>query len=254
MERSEASVERHWGWVAGAACAVLLWRAAAYVSPGSFITIPAGLHLPHALLGALFFVAGVWAWSRRTNQWTGIFLLYGTALAIHWGGAIGVPGAPSLEMGLFLVYLAITAAGDAAILQLALIYPHWRSVPLKWRVAMYSPAAVSLILAPVSALLPQAALQPVVGIVLLVSNLMSLSAGVLFIVRLFTAGGAIRRAAHLPLIVAGFLSGSVIALLGAAKVLPGVPEAWNLALALIPITLSIALIRQSLERQPPRAR
>jgi len=38
-----------------------------------------------------------------------------------------------------------------------------------------------------------------------------------------------------------------IALLGAVGALPGGPEAWNLALGIIPITLGIALVSQSVK-------
>ena len=239
-----------WVWVGGSVCAVLLWRAAAYLSPGSFVTIPDGLHLPHALMGVSFLLAGVWAWSMRPNQWTDLFLLYGLSLGIHWGGAVGVTNA-SLEMSLFWVYLAFTALGDAALLHLALIYPHGKPMSSKWRVALYAPAAAALILAPATAFIPHSVIKPAIGLVLLIANLLSLSAGVLFLIRLFTVDGATRRAAHLPTIVAGMFSGSIIALLGAAKVLPGVPEAWNLTLVLVPITLAIALVHHSLEQ--PRA-
>ena len=236
-----------WGWVAASVSGVLLWRLAAYYSPSSFVTIPDGLRLPFALLGVLFLLSSVWAWWARPSKWTAVFLLYGLGLGIHWGGALGV-GDASVEMSLFWVYLAFTALGDAALLHLALIYPQGR-LKLKWLVALYAPPAVTVLLAPVAALTPRATLGPVVGLVLLVANLLSLTAGIAFLVRTFTVDAATRRAARLPLIVTGVFSGSVVALLGTAGVLPGIPEAWNLALGAVPIALAVALVSQSLERR-----
>lgn len=243
-DHGEAPLKQHWGWVTVSVGGVLLWRVAAYYAPSSFVAIPDGLHLPLALLGVLFLVSGVWAWWARPNRWTAVFLLYGLCLGIHWGGAIGV-GDASLEMGLFWVYLAVTALGDAALLNLALIYPHGGLLAPKWKVALYAPAAIALLLAPIAALTPPKTLGPAVGLVLLIANLLSLTAGIIFLVRLFTVDAATRRAARLPLIVTGMVFGSVLALLGAGGVLPGVPETWNLALGTVPVTLAVALVFQS---------
>lgn len=245
---SDVPLKKRWVWVAVSGGSVLLWRVAAYYAPSSFVAIPDGLHLPLALLGVLFLVSGVWAWWARPNHWTALFLIYGLCLAVHWGGAIGV-GEASLEMALFWVYLAVTAMGDAALLNLALIYPHSRHLAPKWKVALYAPAAIALLLAPIAALTPQQTLGPAVGLVLLIANLLSLAAGIIFLVRLFTVDAETRRAAHLPLIVTGMVSGSVLALLGAGGVLPGVPESWNLALGTVPVTLAVALVFQSLGRR-----
>ncbi len=86
------------------------------------------------------------------------------------------------------------------------------------------------------------------GLVLLVANLLSLTAGMVFLFRLFTVDRATRRAARLPLIVTGMVTGSVVALLGAGGALPGVPEAWNLALGAVPVALAVALVFQSTAR------
>jgi hypothetical protein len=184
----------------------------------------------------------------RPNRWTAVFLLYGLCLGVHWGGAVGAPGA-SLEISLFWVYLAMTALGDAALLHLALIYPYGKSLALKWRAPLYAPATCALLLAPIAALAPRAASrESLVGLVLLVANLLSLTAGVLFLARWFTVDAATRRAARLSLIGTGMLSGSVLALLGAGGILPGAPEAWNLALGAVPITLAVALASRSRDR------
>jgi len=242
-----------WGWVAGAASCVLLWRAAAYVSPSRLVAIPDGLELHLALLGILFLASSLWAWWARPSPWTSIFLVYGLSLGIHWGGAIGV-GDASVELSLFWVYLAFTALGDAALLNLALIYPLRGRLALRWRLALYTPAAVALLLAPFAGFAPRSALAFASGLVLLVANVLSLAGGIVFLVRLFTVDRATRRAARLPLIVLGMVSGSAIALLGAGGLLPGVPETWNVALGLVPIALAVALVSESVERshgEPP---
>jgi hypothetical protein len=244
-DHSDAPLKQRWGWVAASVSGVLLWRVVAYYAPSSLVAIPDGLHLPLALLGVFFLASGVWAWWARPNRWTAVFLIYGVCLGIHWGGAVGV-GDASLEMGVFWVYLAFTALGDAALLNLALIYPHGKHLAPKWKVALYAPAATALLLAPIAVLTPPKTLEPGAGLVLLVANLLSLTGGIVFLVRLFTVDGATRRAARLPLIVTGLVSGSVVALLGAGGVLPGVPEAWNLALGAVPVALAVALVFQSL--------
>lgn len=243
MDQSDnVGVMWRWPWGALVVGAVLIWRVAAYLSPTSFVSIPAGLHLPHALLGLLFLVAGVWAWWRRPNQWTDIFLLYGIALGVHWGGAVGAPN-DVLDVGLFWLYLSVTALGDAALLHLAIIYPRGGPIVLTWRIVLYAPAAIALLVAVVAPFIPRSAWAPLAGLVLLVANLLSLAGGIVFLVRMFTLDRATRQAAQLPLIVGSMFAGSLIALLGAGGVLPGVPEAWNLALGLIPITLAIGLVR-----------
>ncbi|HEX9729636.1 MAG TPA: hypothetical protein VGA37_14125 [Gemmatimonadales bacterium] len=244
MAQQILSVGRRGIWIGGAIGGVLLWRIAAYASPSSFIAIPEGLHLPHALLGILFLAAGAWAWWRRPNQWTQLFLITGIAFGIHWGGAVGITN-PAIEMSVFWVYLALSALGDSALLHLALIYPHGRPLSRSWRNVLYLPALAAVMLAPVAIFVPQNALRVAIGTMLLIAPLLSLAAGVVFTVRLFIADAATRRAARLPLIVAGLWAGGITAHLGAANLLPGVPEAWNLALALLPITFAIALTHQS---------
>jgi len=233
-------------WVVAGATGVLVWRAAAHRWPSSLVSIPDGLQLPLALLGAVFLVSGIGAWWARPGRWTAMFLLYGLCGGVHWGGAIGGPVAV-LETSLFFVYLAITALGDAALLHLASTYPHGAPLARKWRVVLYAPAAVGLSLAVMAVVAPRTMLEPAAGVLLLIGNLFSLVAGATFIVRLFSVDRTLRRTARLPLIVTGMVTGSLVALLGAGGVLPGEPEAWNLALGIIPMTLGIALVSQSVE-------
>lgn len=239
-------LNRRRGWVMALVGGVLMWRVVAYYSPSSIVTIPDGLHLPLALLGVLFLVSSLWAWWVRPNHWTAIFLIYGLCLGIHWGGSVGVRYA-SLERSLFFIYLAFTAAGDAALLNLAFIYPRYRQISQAWRIALYAPAVVALLLALAGSLAPEATMTAAAGLILLIANLFSLAAGVLFLIHLFTVDGATRRAARLPMIVMSMVVGSVVALLGTGGILPGVPDAWNLALGVVPIALAVALVSESLE-------
>jgi hypothetical protein len=236
-------------WIAAATGGVLFWRAAAYWRPSSFIDIPDRWHLPLTLLGLVFLGAGLWAWFARPHRWTNLFLIYGLCGGVHWGGAVGAAD-PTLAMSLFFAYLAATALGDAALLHLALIYSREGSLAQAGRVALYAPAAVALLFGLVAGLLPQTILQPAAGVLLLLANLFSLVAGMVFLARFFAADHAVRAAARLPLIASGMVAGSVTALLGAGGVLPGHPEAWNLALGLIPISLAVALVSQSVEVTP----
>ncbi|HEY5552970.1 MAG TPA: hypothetical protein VIK52_13845 [Opitutaceae bacterium] len=195
-------------------------------------------------MGALFLACGVLAWCLRPNRWTAIFLLYGFSGGIHWGGAVGAAHAAT-AMSLFFVYLSVTALGDAALLHLVLIYPKQRMLP-KWVcTALYLPAAAAALLAATTAFAPKQLLEAAAGILLLVANLFSLAAGILFLVRFFTTERQVRLAARLPLIAAGVFVGSIVALLGASGLFPGEPESWNLALGVIPVTLAIALVSHS---------
>lgn len=240
MQETKGAWRPHRSGVVAATVAVALWRAAAYRWPSSIVDVPAGLRLPFALLGLLFLASGVWAWWSRQNRWTSVFLVYGLAGGVHWGGAIGAPS-PGLTMSLFFVYLALTALGDAALLHLALIYPRQEPLPRGAHIVLYGPAVIALLVAGIAGIAPQGLLQPAAGILLLLANLFSMAAGIVFLARLATADRVVRKAARLPLIAAGIVTGSALALLGAGGVLPGEPEAWNLALGAIPICLAVAL-------------
>ncbi len=163
-------------WVVAAATGVLLWRAAAFTWPSALVDIPHGLRLPLALLGVVFLASGVGAWWARPGRWTVLFLVYGLCGGVHWGGAIGAAN-PGLGTSLFFVYLAITALGDAALLHLALVYPHAGPLARTWRVALYAPAGFGLVLVPVAGFAPPTVLEPVAGVVLLAANLFSLLGG-----------------------------------------------------------------------------
>ena len=234
------------GWLFIATGGVLLWRAAAFRWPSALVPIPEDLRLPLLLLGVLFLLCGVWAYWARPDRWTTVFLVYALGGGVHWGGAIGAPQA-GLELSFLFVYLGLSALGEAALLHLALIYPKNGPLAQRWRGALYAPAALALLVAAVAGFLPQAILRTMAGSLFLVASLLGLVAGFLFLVRLFTVERAVRRAARLPHIVGGLVVGGGLELLGTTGVLPGHPGAWSLLLGLIPISLAIALVSQSLE-------
>jgi hypothetical protein len=76
----------------------------------------------------------------------------------------------------------------------------------------------------------------------MVANYAGILAGILFLVSLFRADFATRRATRLPLIVTCTVMSIVIATLGAEGILLKQSEAWNLVYGLVPISLAIALV------------
>ena len=235
---------RHYNWVVAATALVLLWRIAASQWPSSFVRISEDLRLPMALMGMLFLICGLLAWWIRPGRWSTIFLFYGMAGGVHWGGAIGSTDA-RIELSLFFGYVAVTALMDAALLHLALVFPSGRSIARSWLTLLYFPAGVGLICVPIAGLVSQTTLQTVAGILLLLANILSVAAGLLFLIHLFRANSSTCRAAHLPLIGTSMVITSTLALLG--EVLPGHAEAWNLTLALIPVCLAFALVSPALK-------
>ncbi|MCI0415005.1 hypothetical protein L0222_19705 [bacterium] len=231
----------------------LFWLVAALQWPSTFVEIPDILRLPMVLLGVLFLICGLATWYFRSNRWTGIFLLYCLGAGIHWGGAIG-SHSMSTELALFFLFVSFTAMSDAALLHLALTFPSGRTLARSWKVAIYSPAALALILAP-AGFLPQATLKSLALLIMMVAYFLSIIAGLIFIVSLFRANPAIRRAAQLPLITLSMVFASIVALLGSGGILPGLSDAWNLAFGLIPISLALALISPACNQltEPPTA-
>ena len=228
-------------WVLAAVVMVMLWRAAALIWPSSLVTIPEAVRLPIALLGVLFLVCGVWAWWVRPGRWTAVFLVYGIGGGVHWGGTVD-PTHAGLELSLLFVYLAFTAFAEAGFLHLALIFPSGRSLTRGKRLALYSVAALALLVAPIAGLLSKAILEPIAGLILVVANLFSLVAGVLFLVSLFRVDSATRRAASLPLIVTSMFGTFLVATLGTEGILLQQSDAWNLVYGLVPISLAVALV------------
>ena len=179
-------------------------------------------------------------WWVRPGRWTAVFLVYGIGGGVHWGGTID-PMHAGLELSLLFVYLAFSAFAEAGFLHLALIFPSGRSLIRGKRLALYSVAALALLVAPIAGLLSKAILEPIAGLILVVANLFSLAAGLLFLVSLFRVDSATRRAASLPLIVTSMIGTFILATLGTEGILLGKSEAWNLVFGLVPISLAVAL-------------
>lgn len=228
---------------AGLGIAVLGWRVLAYRDPAALVPIPDGLRLPLAAFGIVFAGCGLAAWLLRPGPATALFALVGLGGGVHWGGSIGAASGGT-ELALFFVYLAATALGEAALLNLSLTYGrHWIT-RTGVKALLYLPAAVAAVLAPAAPVLPEQVLQTAAGILLLFSTLSGIAAGVIFIVRFARAHAGTRRRDGLGIIVATMIAGFALSTLGAGGVLPGPGEAWNLANVLIPAGLLFALVRR----------
>jgi hypothetical protein len=240
----ETRVRRNTMLFLGLGAGVLIWRALAYRDPSSVVVIPDELRLPMAALGMFFVLCGLTAWLLRPGPATALFCVHGLGAGVHWGGSIGA-GSEGPELALFFIYLAATAAGEAALLHLALIYGRTRRTGARMVGLLYLPAVLAGLLAPVAPVLPKAALQPVVGILLLLATLSGIAAGVIFIVRLVRADAETRRRDGLGIIVAALVLGFAISTLGTEGLLPGGTEVYNLANALIPLGFLLALVRRA---------
>ena len=198
-----------------------------------------------ACMGMLFLVCSLYAWFARPGEWTFIFILYGIGDGIHWGGSIGF-SEPEIEQGLLLVYLAFSALASSALVHLSLIYPSGNFTNKLWCRIIYSPALLALFFAPFVSLVPDSVLQLVGGIIIILANLFSFIAMIVFIKSLFTVDAEVRRASHLTMIVVVGVSSLIIASLGSEGVLSGNPEAWNLIYAVLPVTFAFALTMNKL--------
>ena len=99
----------------------LLFRTAAWLNPSSLVSIPESLALPTSGLGVLYLVCAVWVW-RSGSKLAGVFLAYGIGGCVHWGGTIA-SDSTALGTAFAVLYVAGSAVGDAAFLDLALRYP-----------------------------------------------------------------------------------------------------------------------------------
>jgi len=204
--------------------------------------VPASLALPLGALGLVFLACGVWAWRRRPSALTRVFLVYGVGGAVHWGGAVGAPN-PPLEAVLLAVYVAATAFGDGAFLDLSLRY---RGAPgtsgLRAR-APYALGTLTLLTAPITPLPPEPVLGAALGTASLLAFLMSTAAGVLFLEHWFRAGRAERSETGLTAIAAALVVAAGVDLVAESGGLPGRPEAWKLLYGLVPLALARGLNR-----------
>jgi hypothetical protein len=222
---------------------VVTFRVAAYLAPSRFVAIPDSLRLPLCALGLLFLACGIWAWRVRPSAATRAFLVYGAGMGIHWGGTVGA-ASPTVETALLVVYAAATAAGDGALLDLALRFPRSEGRPARTASAVYLLALATLLAASVTAFLPRRALEVGLGVLFMASLLISITAVIGFIAKWLRATPSDRSETGLTPIVAALLVAGVANLLGDAGVLPGPPQAWGLPYAFVPLTLAWALTRE----------
>lgn len=234
---------RRYHWFALLALPVVAWRVLAYRTPDSLVIIAEGLAVPIAGLGLLYLICGLVAYLMRPGTATFLFYLHGLGAAVHWGGSIG-SSSRGLELALFFIYLAASLLGEAALLHLALVYGSDGKPRGFVMTLLYAPAVLATLAAPLAPALPASALEPIAGIFLLVATLFGIGAGVIFIVRLVRADAATRRRDGLGIIVGVMVVSTAIELLGSGGVLPGPDDAYNLAYALIPVGMLIALTRR----------
>ena len=221
----------------------LLFRAAAWLNPSSLVEIPESLALPTSGLGVLYLICALWVWRSRSKL-AGVFLLYGIGGCVHWGGTIA-SDSTALGTVFAVFYVAGTAVGDAAFLDMALRYP--RSLlrrDLRMR-AFYLLAILAFIAIPIAPFVSSDIVNSGLGVILLGSLAIAVAGGVVFIVKWFRASSAERREQSLTAIVVVLIVTNAVSLLADGGVLPGESAAWNLMFGLEPLVLAWALTRKS---------
>ena len=180
-------VERMRTVTLGLVCALaLFFRGAAWLVPSRFIVMPDSAALPLNALGLFFLACGVWAWRSHPSSLTRVFLAYAVGGAVHWGGSIGATS-QDVEISLLMFYLAATALSDAALLDLALRFPHRRGRAAGPTAPIYLLAIVGLIAVPVAPFLPRPIVETGLGVVIVLTSILSIGAGLVFIARWFRA-------------------------------------------------------------------
>lgn len=227
-------------WVLVGAGLAVVWRITALAWPSPYIELPDTVRFPTSLLGLLFLCAGVITLNRASSRWALVFATYCLGSAIHWGGAIGLPGA---ELELLFVYLAFTVAADAAFLHLALIYPTGK-ITLPWYLLLYAPAVMTLLVAPFARLLAASSSESLIGIALIIGNALSMVGALGFIIRAARLDANLRGQSGILYIAAAVIISGMIQILGSGGYFFGEPEAWNLALVTIPLVIAVVLMSQ----------
>lgn len=202
---------------------VLAFRTAAWWSLSSFVVAPPSLAIPLNGLGILFLACGAW----RPSQLTRVFLTYGLGGGIHWGGSIGA-GNTEVEIAILVFYLAVTSVGDAAFLDLSLCYPRSQGLRGGRRLAIYVPANLTFLSIPIAPFVARTTLESLLGLAIGVAFLLSIVAGIVFVVKWIRATPGERLEDSLTLIAGAVLVSGVLALLADGGLLPGAPEAcWG---------------------------
>jgi len=229
-----------WAIVIALATTVLLFRVAAWQSPSSYIVIPPSVALPLNALGAFFLACSVWAWARRPTDLTTVFLAYGVGMGVHWGGSIGTESERA-DIAFLSLYTAATALADGAFLELSLSLPRGTTSHVLRRTPFYIPAMLTLLFTPILPSLPRATVEGAIGLVIGLSFLMSIAAGVTFVMQWIRATPAARRTHHLTPIVGAIVLAGSLDLLGDSGILPGEPGFWKVTYGVVPMALAWAL-------------
>lgn len=231
-----------WAIVIVLTLTVVLFRVTAWQSPSSYIVNSPAVALPLNALGAFFLACGVWAWVRRPTGLTTVFLAYGVGMGVHWGGSIGMDSERA-DIAVLSLYTAATALADGALLELSVSFRRGTPPPVVRRVAFYIPALLTLMVTPIVPFLPRAIVGSAIGLVIGLSFLMSIAAGVAFGMHWLRATPAERRTQDLTPIVGAIVVAGSLDLLGDSGILPGEPGLWKMTYGAVPVALAWALTR-----------
>ena len=218
---------------------VSIWRGAALAVPSTIVQVPPEIRIPMSVLGLIFLGAGLVAASRKRDEQATWFWLYCLGGAVHWGGSIGGTWEPMF----LVIYVAASYAAEASLLILALRFAALG--PGRGLAWLYLPAISSLLLAPFAGLADRTLSTAGAALLLGLATLLSLCGWLVFVRKAFSSRLEPPER-HAARVIAASLAGcSLVAALGSGGLLPrpdGVPaDAYNLALAGIPITLAAVL-------------
>jgi hypothetical protein len=110
---------------------------------------------------------------------------------------------------------------------------------------LYLVAALALMAVPVAPFLPTSVVETGLGLGLMAASLMSIVAGIIFLVTWWRAAPADRRGLLMTPLVLAIVLSALVDWLADARLLPGEPDAWHLAYGLVPLVLAVAVARCS---------
>ena len=233
--------DRRLALIATATLLALSWRAASLALPSELIDVPSELRFWMPLLGIVFLSAGVAVAVERDDSVALHFLLYCVCGAIHWGGAIG----GAFETTFVSIYVATTYLGQASLLAMVLVI--MRPLSRFVGVVLYAPVVALALLAPFATWIGRDQLTALLGVFLFGASLLALLAWLVFVRRAFQTELEPRARDAARWIAAALVSFTALAAMGRAGWLISSgtvsSEVYNLILAGIPITMSVAQAR-----------
>lgn len=225
---------------------VALWRCAALFRPHPASSDPTVVRLTMAALGIWFLGWGLWAYGRSPTAPSFVLALFGLTAGVHWGGPLGL-GPPALQNILLGAYLLIgVAASQALFLHLTLVFPpalansHRRALFF----VVYLPTIIGTFLFCSLLLLPQrTSILELLALLLPAGLLYSVAAAALWLYRLCVTSQQERRRTTwlVTSLFAGWLPPVLVS--NGVVSLPGPDGLVNLTLALVPVSLAVALTR-----------